>query len=167
MGDLCEPVLDGATPEERKIDSAAAELASEPLTPEQQNWANVKNQLASMSQAQADFLNEMREAHRLDVIFIRERFETLESNVGKLFAATDRMADACGTQNDLLSNLNEIVSGVRSASDSNYDMITSAAKKIERVRLFLKVPDEVVNPTIEAEVDEAAAGDSPADPVRR
>jgi hypothetical protein len=157
MIDPSDALLDNPA-EEKLVEQA--ELQSEPLTNDQANWAMVKASLAAMSEAQALFFKEMRDARHIDGLFLVERFNGIDERVNKLASASDRVADAVETQNDLLEQLNRITSGLRNASDSNYDIAKSATKKIERVRRFLNVPDEVVNEPDPA--DSTEIGNSPA-----
>lgn len=137
------------------------ETGDPPLSKEDANWAMVRSALAAMSEKQDEFLREMREARRVDALFLVERFDGLDLRV-------DQLKKAVGMQNDLMDVLNTIVAGVRSASNSTYDMATTAARKIERVRKFLRVPDEVANePEAPAAGGNAAgASDRPPRPVR-
>lgn len=107
-----------------------------PHKSEDPNWRMVRNALAAMAEQQASFIRELRANRRIDSLFLIERFDDIDR-------ALVRQTRAIELQTDLMELLNGIVAGVRSASDSNYDMVTSATRKIERIRKFLQVPDAI------------------------
>lgn len=140
-------------------DEIISETGDPVLTAEEANWALVRSSLAAMSQQQSELIAEMRETRRIDGLLLVDRFDGFDARL-------DRMTRAIALQTDLMEAMNSIVSGVRSASNSTYNMATSAARKIERVRQFLKVPDEVVYEAPAAGEGVAGASDRPPRPIR-
>jgi hypothetical protein len=131
-----------------------------------------------MSQAQADFMAALNV--RLDewserIVSTAAKVSALDAMLVGRFDGVDeqlvKLTRVSEVQSELLANLNQIVTGVRSSSESNYDMATTVARKLERVRLFLQVPDAIANP--EADASSGSGGErssstpsAPAGPTR-
>lgn len=122
------------------------------LTPEEANWAMVRSSLAAMANEQSKFIKRLEDRLQVTDRLLVGRFDGIDGRLDNLTLAVEH-------QNELLGALNQIVSGMRSAGQSTYDMATSAARKIERVRQFLKVPDAVVEDIAEAPPDEPVSRD--------
>lgn len=139
----------------------SSETGDPVLSAEDANWLMVKNALARMAEEQTQFLRKLEDRLQLNDQLLIGRFDDVD-------AALLKQSRQLESYNAQLEAMNQLFTGLRSASDSTYDMATSATRKIERVRKFLQVPDEVVN---EPEAPAPGAGstgqsDSPPRPVR-
>ena len=128
------------------------------LSHEDANWSLVKNALARMAEEQTQFLRKLEARLQLNDQLLIGRFDDVDAALLK----QERQLDLYNAQ---LAAMNQLFTGLRSASDSTYDMALTATRKIERVRKFLNVPDEVVNDPAPV-AGTASPSDSPPRPIR-
>lgn len=151
---------------------------SAPLSAEEANWQFVRTTLSSVVEEQSRFLAAQTDRDRVRDALLIGRFDGIDGRLDAIAKRLEEQTKGLEKYNQvldrglaLLDALNTIVAGVRSASDSTYDMAKSAALKIEKLRRFLNVPDAVFEPEAQAPApapsQAPSASDGSADPVRR
>jgi hypothetical protein len=124
---------------------------------EDANWLMMRSALAALSQQQADFMREQREAIGEFFAHVDRRLSTFSTAINERLSATDRLLigrfdgvdERLDEHSRKLDAMNQILTGVRHATDSALDVATTAAREIREVRRS-SIPDHAPAASLKA-----------------